>query len=384
MNKNELMKIAEECELKGFSLVTYNEGVYETFFLGQATQEKETNANTIYRIASISKIIIALGIMKLWEEGKLSLDEDISKYLGFEVRNPHFPNDIITIRMLMTQTSSITDGFDDEEMTNVVRVDSYNGVNGTTLDVPLKMLLVPNNSKYYSSLTYAEYKPGSEFCYSNFGCGILACIIEKVSQQNYNDYIREVIFKPLGINASFIPSLLKLARYHQGEGFIASTYTNNVLTRSEEMFIEKEYPIFPCGESYRGPAGGCFINAIDLAHIMGALIENKGIILKPETIDEMKKVNWQISEEKRLQDFNRYGSYSAKGLQLAILKRGNHTLYGHTGSAYGLRSIMMFDPILKKGLVFLTNGGKYHMAPSGLTDCLEKVLSLWERDEYEK
>ena len=384
MIKKEIEKIAKECELKGYALVTYDEGCYTSFYGGFATESKKTDKNTIYRIASISKIIVALGIMKLWEEGKVSLDEDISTYLGFEIRNPNFKNTPITLRMLMTQTSSITDGFDDEEMTNETRIDGYNGVNGTNLKVSLEDLLVPNNTPYYSTLTYANYKPGSEFCYSNFGCGILACIIEKVSNENYNEYIRKNIFEPLNINASFIPSILKLARYHNGEGFIASTYTNGVLTRSEGLFLKNEYPIFPCGTSFRGPAGGCFINAEDLARLMGMLIENGGVILKMQTIKEMEKINWQISEERRLSDLNRYGSYNAKGLQLAILNRDNHILYGHTGSAYGLRSIMMFDPVIKKGLVFLTNGGNYHTAPSGLTDCLEKVLSLWESENYEK
>ena len=84
--------------------------------------------------------------MKLVEEKKLNLDQDISKYLGFKVRNIHFPDDIITTRMLMTQTSSITDGFDDEDLTNETRRDGYNGVNGTSLDVTLEDLLIPNDS----------------------------------------------------------------------------------------------------------------------------------------------------------------------------------------------------------------------------------------------
>jgi len=68
-----------------------------------------TKTSAIYRIASISKVIVAICIMQLYDEGLVDLDEDISKYLGFDVRNPGFPNDKITLRMIMTQTSSITD-----------------------------------------------------------------------------------------------------------------------------------------------------------------------------------------------------------------------------------------------------------------------------------
>ena len=65
--------------------------------------------DTLYRIASISKLVTTLGVMRLVEEGRLALDTDVGEYLGWRLRNPHFPETPITVRMLLTHTSSLRD-----------------------------------------------------------------------------------------------------------------------------------------------------------------------------------------------------------------------------------------------------------------------------------
>ena len=105
-------QICEEFGVVGASAVVFKNNELTSLNYGKATDEKETSENTIYRIASISKIIVALAAMKLVEEQKLDLDEDISVYLGFKLRNIYHPDKKITTRMLMTQTSSITDGLE--------------------------------------------------------------------------------------------------------------------------------------------------------------------------------------------------------------------------------------------------------------------------------
>ena len=121
--------------------------------------------------------------------------EDISKYLGYKVRNPHFPDVAITIEMVMTQTSSISDG-NHEKL-------GYDGINGASVDVPLEDLLTKPESEYYLDRTFRDVMPGTHWEYSNFGCGILACIIEHVSGVYFSDYIREHILLPLNIDGSF-------------------------------------------------------------------------------------------------------------------------------------------------------------------------------------
>lgn len=345
MNKEQLIEICKEFNLKGASIAVYKNGVLESHQAGFMNEEKKilTNGDTIYRIASISKTILAIGAMKLYEDGLLDLDEDISTYLGFKIRNPKFPDTIITTRHLMTQTSSITDGFDDEEMENDSRVDGYNGVNGRILGIPLEVMLVPNDSPYYSDLTYSSYLPGTHFIYSNFGCGILACIIEKISGKNYDDFMQEVLFSKLNIDASYFPYKLKRTES------IASLYRGNNI-RTGKSFIERAYKVMPLGESYIGPAGGCFISVNDLAKIMMSFFDKDLMILKEETIDYMLKENWRGTEYD--------GGYIAKCLQMVIYEDAlTVPLYGHFGTAYGLRSMMLFNKDLKMGVCFATNGG---------------------------
>ena len=72
-------------------------------------QNKPVGDSTIFHIASISKLLTGTALMQLWEEGLFDLDDDINNYLPFEIRNPNYPDDPITFRMLLTHTSSIND-----------------------------------------------------------------------------------------------------------------------------------------------------------------------------------------------------------------------------------------------------------------------------------
>ncbi len=348
--KKQFDKICQEFGVVGASACIFKNDELTSLNYGQATTNQVTSENTIYRIASISKIIVALAAMKLVEEQKLNLDEDISTYLGFKLRNIYHPDKVITTRMLMTQTSSITDGFADEDMINEeVRRDTYNGVNGTFLKVSLEDLLVPNDSVYYNDITFDKNEPGSKFIYSNFGCGILACIVEKISGEYFTDYIRKILLAPLGLDASFRIDDIKAFEN------ISSTYIPKdgkmVLCRSKEGFLSGLYPRFEIGQNYRGPAGGLFISVKDLSVIMQMLInrgEYQGIKLyKKETIEQMFVKNWEGHD----------GNYRAKGLQMIILDNlYNHKFYGHFGNAYGVHSFMLFDKDAKMGMCFITNG----------------------------
>jgi CubicO group peptidase (beta-lactamase class C family) len=116
---DELAKIASDPQhrLASLSVLAVRDGrvVYERQFgdrfIATATDAaKPANAQTMYRIASISKLVVAVGVMRLVEEGKLALDEDVGTYLGWRLRNPHFPDAKITLRMFLTHTSSLRDG----------------------------------------------------------------------------------------------------------------------------------------------------------------------------------------------------------------------------------------------------------------------------------
>ena len=171
------------------------DGYLETISTGYSDLESKSPSikNSIYRIASISKIIVAIGLLKLYEKKIVDLDEDISNYLGFKVRNPKYPDTLITLRQVLSQTSSIIDdgGLED----GVYK--GYDGSNCTDDFIKLEDLLTPGSNRFYKG--YSDYKPGTNFIYSNLGCGILACVCEKMTGKYFPEYIKEVLLHPLDI-----------------------------------------------------------------------------------------------------------------------------------------------------------------------------------------
>lgn len=369
------IQLMNKYRYSGINAILFDKNnILESCSLGYSNLEEkeELKVDNIFRIASISKIIVALGIMKLVEEGKIDVEEDISKYLGYEVRNPNFPNSIIKVRYVMTQTSSISDGADN--------IKGYDGVNGPFMHVSLKEILTNPNYEYYTSKTFLNKEPGSYFEYSNFGCGILACIVEKVTGKYFTDYIKEILLTPLSLDASFrvdeIVNQDKITNLYD--------YTKNPpkLCRDKEIFNRVLFPRYPLGDNFRGPAGGLFISGPDLMKI-AQMMMNKGTyngieVFKKETIDLMETEAWRGPTS----DF----TYKAKGLQLNLLEmecwpyKGAKGLKGHFGSAYGALTFMFYTKDF--GMIFLCSGVDSEDRYEGIKliehDALTSLINLWE------
>ena len=358
-------KIAQEATLAGASCLVYNKGkIVEKLNYGYSSIEnkRKVNNDTVFRIASVSKIIVALCIMKLYEEGKIDFLEDVSTYLGFPVRNPKYPDVVINLKMIMTQTSSITDGC--EEGVNSDINSGYNLINGTNEDCTLEDLLSVDGKRFVKE-TYSNYRPGTHFEYANLGTGILACIVERLTGKYFTEYVKEVVFKPLKLDASFVVTDIKSKD-------VASTYGlvdgQLVLKRDRERFEKGVYKKFPLGENFRGPAGGCFISTNGLMKIMIALINGGLPIIKPETLDKMMQMAWAGKRQPG-------SDYTAKGLQLQITDYfDNRRLWGHFGDAYGVKSYFLFNQKEQIGMVYILNGGGYKYQENGYCDVHEKMI----------
>ena len=376
--KEKFITICQEAKLVGANFVIVKDDAIVnqyTYGMQSLAKNKEVEDKTIYRIASISKTVGAIALMQLVEAGKIDLEKDISEYFGFLIRNPKFPEDPITVKMLTLQTSSIVDGYDDENPAYDHIKKGYNGVNGTTLDVKVKELLVANDGPYYTPLTFSSYKPGTRFIYSNFGCGLMACLIEIISKEYYTDYMENHIFKPLQLDASFI------AHHIKNQELIADLYYPQKnedggydIARTAERFISGNYPKFSLGENYRGPAGGLFISMIDLSTIMRMFLGggkvNNVRLLRKKTVDYMIQQHWFGKGDSE--------SYRAKGIQMKVLHTFPEKPFrGHTGGAYGVRSYMFFDVKNQLGACFITNGGYYDkQTHPGIIDIFYNTLSL--------
>lgn len=141
----------------------------------QSNSEK-CNNETIFMLASISKTTMSVALMQLYEKKLFKLDDDINNYLDFTIINPFYPNDKITIEMLLTHTSSISD---DGYLSNV---DLYyrKGDSNTPLSLFLFDYLSSLGKHYNQSTNFHNSKPGTYFSYSNVGATLAAYLVETI------------------------------------------------------------------------------------------------------------------------------------------------------------------------------------------------------------
>src|SRR3982751_391432 len=132
--------------------------------LADAAANRAVTPDSVVRIASISKLVTAIGVMRLVEAGKLDLDADVSKYLGYTFRNPAFPDTPITLRLLLSHRSSLTDTID-----YVLPLDG---------DMQ-KVLADPQAWD-------ADRAPGAYFRYVNFNFPVVAAVMERATGERFD------------------------------------------------------------------------------------------------------------------------------------------------------------------------------------------------------
>jgi CubicO group peptidase (beta-lactamase class C family) len=324
----EIQEIMKQRSVVGLSVAVVKEGkIVYTHSFGLKNIETKTPLTdaTLFRIASISKSFSSTSIMQLVEAKKLSLSDDFSKLVGFKIRNPKFPETLITLKMVLSHTSSINDS------------EGY-----FNLDVinPDKN---PNWAKCYN-----DYAPGTGYQYCNLNFNMVGTIIEKVSGERFDQYVKHHILDPLGLYAGYCVDSLDKTRFatlYEYDGktkqFTGAPAAYN--PRSEEI---KNYtmgystPIF-------SPTGGMKISATDLAKYM-TMHMNYGKYEKGRIISKKSSKTMQT----KLSDEENYGL----ALRISDQLIPGKTMVGHTGSAYGLYSIMFFEPKEKFGIVVITNG----------------------------
>ena len=323
-----IQQIMKENPVMGLSVavVKDNKFIYTHSF---GLKDVETNAlltnENIFRIASISKSFSATAIMQLVEAKKVNLDQDVSELIGFKVRNPKFPETVITLRFMLSHLSSINDS------QGYFSLDSIN---------PAKSV---NWFKCYNS-----YEPGKRYEYCNFNFNMIGTIIEKVSGERFDAYIQNHILNPLQLYGGYYVNGLDKSKFAtiyeyqlDAAKFVASP--NAYAPRTTEVAAYQmgySAPIF-------SPTGGMKISAKDLATYM-MMHANYG---KYNGVRIISKKNSKMMQT-AVSDIAAYGF----ALETPATIIDGKVMVGHTGSAYGLYSAMFFNPQEKFGIVVISNG----------------------------
>ncbi|KOY87160.1 hypothetical protein AD998_14285 [bacterium 336/3] len=357
----ELTKIYTQNNLIGMSVIGIcNKEIKINFHKGFAHEKQKVTIqkNTKYRIASVSKTITTIALMQLWEKGLFKLDDDINKYLGFSLRNPYYPDIPITFRMLLSHTSSITDGTGYENFTN----SSYQN------NIPSVSALFTTQGDFYTPDMFLNKKPNSFFTYSNATYGIIGTLIEKISGMRFDMYCKKNIFSPLGLDASFniqdIQNLHQIATLYRKKDNEWIPQTDNFSEKKPQNKDLSKYIVGSNGFIF-APQGGLRISAQDLATLT-FMFMNHGIyknvrILKPETVKTMFSPQWTYNGSNG-DDY--HGLFKQWGLGLHITTQTtkgdivfpNKKMTGHPGEAYGLISDWYMNLETGEAVIFITNG----------------------------
>ena len=279
---------------------------------GLANLEERTAAapDTHYRLASVTKQFTAAAILTLAEQGKLSLDDPIRRWL------PSLPAyaDPITIRHLLTHSSGLIDYEDVMPSTTTIQLK----------DADVLRLLETQSATYF--------RPGSSYRYSNSGYSLLALIVEKASGKRFADFLREQLFTPLGMTTTVA---------HE-EGI--STVVNRAFGYSRDGSAwhrtDQSMTSAVLGD------GGIYTSADQLVHWLDVLDQGRFAEASLPRVETDKKgvkygFGWRISE------------------------RDGRRVVSHTGESIGFRNAVVRFPDEKLSVVVLTNrneGEPYDLA----------------------
>lgn len=308
--------------------VVRNDSIVYTRAFGYRNREDSIplQPDDLFRIASVSKTFVATAIMQLVERGKLSLDDDVNRYLAFRIQHPKYPDTPITIKMLLCHRSSINDS-----------------QGRATFD-----RINPDTNPDYAKC-YCDYAPGEGYTYCNINYSLLGAVIENVSGERFDKYIRQYIIKPLGLQGSF-----------NSKDMDSTHFVSPYLYRKKTDSLFRVKNIYqPVGEikKYKkgystilfSPAGGMIITPEELARYMVMHI-NQGRYGKTSVISHQ-------SEQAMREVQTPKTSYALSLKHYDYIIPGEH-LIGQTGGAHGIHTAMIFHPEKKYGFVVFCNGCK--------------------------
>ena len=289
-----------------------NGTIYQGNF-GYMDKEKGIKADddSVFEWGSVTKLTIWVSVMQLWEQGKINLEEDIRTYLpeGF-LKNLRYDKPITMLDLMSHQA-----GFD--EVTMYLQEDK-------SIEEILK-----------EQQPIQSFEPGTVTAYSNYGAGLAALIVERISGQTFVDYAHEHIFQPLGMNKTAILPDLSDNSYVRKKRQETKGYDTKGNLLSKDHFITSIYPI--------GAATGTLK---DLEKFAQALLARKTLFERPETWNTLYTASSTYPDTDIIRNAhgfwaNEYGT----------------TVLGHGGNTAGATSRIMLDLEHGIGYVVMTNQG---------------------------
>ena len=368
-------------KVPGLGVIVYKDGeeIYSNF-LGKRIIEtsKPVTRHTRFRAASVSKMFTIFSIMQLVDQNKINLDDDISDYLGFKLRNPNFPQKKITTRMLASHTSSLLDG----------------KIYSIPPEESLEEFFSPDGKYWEDGAHFDKNPPEKFFSYCNLNYGLLGTIIETVTGERFDIYQRKNILSQLETKADYLPGNFDSAEFEMLGAIYRKKNPNGIWDEFGKWYAQiDDYKIQPAKDTVSlqnpydenfqqeyslkdysvgtnatifSPQGGLRISFEELAHAL-ELLMNGGVyrgkkILSKKSLETMFTPHW-IYDGKNGDTCGGVmlsyglGVYFIDGKSTARVCRDyDINLIGHTGVAFGMLSGLFFIPNTKTGFIYMMNG----------------------------
>ena len=347
---------------------------------------RNVTADDPVRVASISKLVTAIGVMRLVEAGTLDLDADVSTYLGWPLRHPRFPATKITLRLLLSHQSSLTDAA---------------GYYATPLGEPLKTIL--DDPKAWDD----AHAPGTHFRYTNLNFPLVAMAMENATGERFDLLMRRLLIDPLRLDACFnwescdsATAARAVVLYRDGQPVRDDNRAGKpacavVVGDGAACDLARWKP----GENGAlfSPQGGLRISANGLAKI-GRLLLNRGEVdgvrlLQPASVAALLGPQWTFDGRNGVTHeedtgsgqanafFCRYG-LAVQTLATPVAGCGDDPFgdgiarAGHAGDAYGLRSGLWVDLHAGTGVAyFATDTGSSPAGARSAFSGIEEALA---------
>jgi CubicO group peptidase (beta-lactamase class C family) len=349
-----LRRLTDSGNPPGLSVTVVKDGevVYnKAFGFADGPRNIKAMPDTVYHWWSMTKIPTAIAIMHLQEQGKLNLDDEVTKYLPWlEVKYLSNESPTITIRNLLQHTSGLPN-----TAPAMIGWVHYNDATPDQIDI-LK--------KYLPKFNALKFEPNTKAVYSNLNYIVLGVIIEAVSGQSYESYITENILQPLGMSqTSFVYSPAMAEHEAAGTLPVVHFFTPLLptLLDTNALIRERDGKMLWLNRVYidATPSTGLIGPAPDVAKLMMAYLNrgtlNSELILLPESISTLTETP----------------PIDGRGLGWSVGESNGEHYLEHGGGGPGFATIMRLYPGAGLGIAILSNGTELDRA--GLADLLKSL-----------
>ncbi len=323
--------------------------IYEKSF-GYANAESSTplTENTIFLIGSVAKTFTATAVLKLREQGKLNLDDSITKFL------PELSYKNVTLRHLLTHTSGLLE-YQSEE---IIKEIAGKGMNNAEL-VRVFAKLNPKQ----------EFEPGTRWGYSNTNYILLALVIEKISGKSFPQFVRENIFVPAGMTRSFV-SIGNVPETLKKEIAAGYRFTNPLATAPVNVdTLDGARRAYATKRNLYG-AGNVYSTARDLLKFHKAL--QRGKILSKQSLSEMYAPT-KLTTGADYAPFARTNYPSKDALGWFVADDASGKIVYHPGGDIGYVSYFLRNTTKDQSVIVLSNIELlHHYTPTGLMRILNE------------